>query len=69
MFDKNTRAYTVTMTVYASQYATIDDVQSVIDDMSWVGGCRTPDDPGFDGLVAKNVKVKRARQLDRKLPE
>ena len=65
MFD-NTRAYTVTMTVYAAPDATIADVKSLLQDLTWVGGCLDPDDPRFDGLEPKNVTVKRAQKLDRK---
>lgn len=65
MFDANTRAYTVTMTVYAAENANLTSVKEVIADLSWVGGCRDPHDPAFAGLVSVGVVITRAKHLDR----
>lgn len=63
---RNTRAYEVSMIVYAAADADISSVKDVLNDLTWVGGCRDPEnDPGFDGLLPSKVQVKRRRDLDR----
>lgn len=67
MRGNNTRAYEITMIVHASHDATINDVRSVLEDLSWVGGCRDHlEDPGFDGLEPSQVKIKRMKEKDKK---
>lgn len=39
--------------------ATQEDIESLIHDLSWVGGCRHPDDPAFESLEVLEVEVKR----------
>lgn len=56
---KNTRAYEVTMTVYADSEATAADVRSMVYDLTWVGGHCDPDDPRFWCLDVTKLKIKR----------
>lgn len=63
----NTRAYEVTMIVHAAPDATAVDAVSLIHDLTWVGGCRDPEnDPAFDGLKPSKIRIKRREDLDRK---
>ncbi len=62
---RNTRAYVVSMIVYADRDATVDDVKSLIYDLTWVGGCRDPGSPAFDSLQPSKAKVSRAKVLDK----
>ena len=52
------------MIVYAPANATIASVEGLIGDLSWVGGCRDPDSPGFKSLTPSKVRVSRAKDLD-----
>lgn len=52
------------MIVYAPADATIETVKDLIGDLSWVGGCRNPNDIQFESLTPSNVRVSRAKALD-----
>lgn len=62
----NTRCYEVTMRVYADEDAVKSDVEALIHDLEWTGGCNEPSDPRFYCLDVKNLRVRRARAFDRK---
>lgn len=64
--NRNRRCYEVTMRVYACEDAVKADVIDLIRDLSWVGGCRDPEDPRFHSLDVVGLKVRRATGLDRK---
>ena len=60
------RAYQVTMIVHAAENATTGSVRSLIEDLSWVGGCRDPEtDPAFESMTPSSVIIKRRQDLDR----
>lgn len=52
--------------VYADPHANIDDVKSLLADLTWIGGCRDPDEPAFCSLQPRKVRVTRAKELDLK---
>lgn len=64
--SQNTRCYQVTMTVFADADAVMADVKDMVTDVSWAGGCHSPDDPRFYCLDVKNLRVKRDAARDRK---
>ncbi len=67
MARKHTRAYQVTMTVHVNEDARIFDVRSLLEDLTWVGGCRDPEtDPGFYSLTPSKINILRLKSLDKK---
>lgn len=67
MSKRHTRAYQVTMTVHAAEDATKDTVKSLVQDLSWVGGCRDPEtDPGFKSMSPSSIVIKRLKEKDRR---
>ena len=60
------RAYEVRMIVHAAPNATVESVRSLMHDLSWVGGCRDPDeDPAFDSMEPSKIEIKRRKDLDK----
>ena len=51
--------YQISMTVYAHPDADLHDVQAMIHEVAYAGGCLEPGNPRFYGLCVRNLTIIR----------